>query len=151
RYVTGTFNVPCYLITDKCAIGGGFHYSSNNPDALPSQKPGNIATPRFYCTIPTAANTRPGRASLFGHGLLLAGTPVTSPAYEALASEQDIVMCATDWWGQTTAPYANDLAYDVSTFKDLNRGPPVVDRVQQGVLNTLYLGRLMIHPQGFAS
>ena len=29
--------------------------------------------------------------------------------------------------------------------------PNVVDRLQQGVLNTLYLGRLMINPGGFAS
>ena len=33
----------------------------------------------------------------------------------------------------------------------LNQFPAIVDRIQQGVLNTLYLGRLMINPEGFAS
>ena len=35
--------------------------------------------------------------------------------------------------------------------QDLNKFPDVVDRLQQGVLNTLYLGRLMRTADGFAS
>jgi hypothetical protein len=34
---------------------------------------------------------------------------------------------------------------------NLNGFPAVIDRLQQGVLNTLYLGRLMINPGGLAS
>ena len=70
RIVKGTFQVPCYLTTDDCAIGGGFHYSSANAEAPPTQKPGNMATAPFQCIIPQAAASNPARASLYGHGLL---------------------------------------------------------------------------------
>ncbi|OLE38674.1 MAG: hypothetical protein AUG48_01320 [Actinobacteria bacterium 13_1_20CM_3_68_9] len=147
RYVTGTFTVPCYLQANGCPPGSSFNYSSSKPDALPTQKPGNVATAPFYCIIPNAAATTPGRASLYGHGLLGNGAEVTSGAVEALASEHDFVICATDWWGLSQG----DVAYDISALKDLNNFPPVVDRLQQGVLNTLYLGRLMRTAGGLAS
>ena len=147
KYVTGTFTVPCYLTTDNCAIGGGFNYASSGPDAVPSQKPGNLATANFYCVIPTSAETTPGRPSLYGHGLLGSGSQVTSSAVEALASEHDFVICGTDWWGQSSS----DIPYDISALQDLNNFPAVADRLQQGVLNTLFLARLMHTPDGFAA
>ena len=57
------------------------------------------------------------------------------------------MFCATDWWGLAE----QDTAYDVSALQDLNNFPDVVDRLQQGVLNTLFLGRLMLNPDGLAS
>ena len=147
RYVTGTFTVPCYLQANGCPPGSSFHYSSSKPDAVPTQKPGNVATAPFYCIVPTAAATTPGRASLYGHGLLGNGAEVTSGAVEALASEHDFVICATDWWGLSQG----DVPYDISALKDLNNFPPVIDRLQQGVLNILYLGRLMRTAGGLAS
>jgi hypothetical protein len=44
-----------------------------------------------------------------------------------------------------------DIPYDVEALQDLNKFPPVVDRLQQGALNTQFLGRLMIHPQGLST
>ena len=44
-----------------------------------------------------------------------------------------------------------DVPYDISALQDLNKFPAVIDRLQQGVLNTLLLGRLMANPNGFAS
>ena len=49
------------------------------------------------------------------------------------------MFCATDWWGLSSA----DVTYDIGALQDLNNFPAVVDRLQQGVLNTLYLGRLI--------
>ena len=72
---------------------------------------------------------------------------MTSGAVEALASEHNFVICATDWWGLSQG----DVPYDISALKDLNNFPAVVDRLQQGVLNTLYLGRLMRTADGLAS
>jgi hypothetical protein len=147
RYVTGTFTVPCYLKANGCPPGSGFNYPSSNPDAVPTQKPGNEATARFYCIIPDAAATTPGRASLYGHGLLGSGSEVTSGAVEALASEHNFVICATDAWGLSNG----DVPYDITALQDLNKFPAAVDRMQQGVLNTLYLGRLMRTADGLAS
>ena len=64
-----------------------------------------------------------------------------------MAAEHDFVFCATDWWGLASG----DVSYDISALQDLNRFPAVVDRLQQGVVNTLLLGRLLANPNGFAS
>ncbi len=149
RRVTGTFTVPCYLATAGCAIGGGFNYSSPDPgpDATPTQQPGNVGTAQFDCIIPRVAEGAPARPSLYGHGLLGSRTEVGAGNVQDMASEHDFVFCATDWWGLAQA----DTLFDISALQNLNRFPAVADRLQQGVLNTLLLGRLMANPGGFAS
>lgn len=156
REITGTFTVPCYLNDPGCGPlpttstddGGGFHYGSNSPDAVPTQIPGNTATAQFDCIIPTSASasTR-ARASLYGHGLLGSASEVHAGNVEAMASEHNMMFCATNWWGLAST----DVPYDIAALQDLNKFPQVVDRLQQGVLNTLYLGRLMRTSDGFAS
>lgn len=147
REVTGTFSVPCYLTTAGCGIGGGFNYGSASSGALPTQQPGNLATASFDCIVPRAAVGSPARASLYGHGLLGSRTEVHAGNVQDMASEHDFVFCATDWWGLASA----DTLFDISALQDINRFPAVVDRLQQGVLNTLVLGRLIANPGGFAS
>ena len=147
REVLGTFTVPCYLTTSGCAIGGGFNHSSSGPDATPTQLPGNTGTAQFDCIVPRAAEGSPARASLYGHGLLGSRTEVHAGNVQDMASEHDFVFCATDWWGLASA----DTLFDISALQDINRFPAVADRLQQGVLNTLLLGRLMANPGGFAS
>ncbi len=58
-----------------------------------------------------------------------------------------MMFCATNWWGLA----GTDVPYDIAALQDLNKFPQVIDRLQQGVLNTLYLGRLMRTSDGFAS
>ena len=107
REVTGTFQVPCYLNDTDCSPtpsgttdGGGFHYSSSSPDAVPTRKPGNTATAQFDCIIPTSASAgSPARPSLYGHGLLGSADEVDAGNVEAMASEHDMMFCATNWWG----------------------------------------------------
>ena len=147
REVTGTFNVPCYLVTCGATATTGFHYASDKPDALPVQIPGNVATAPFECIIPsTAGNPTPARISLYGHGLLGSHTEVEAGNVEAMATEHNMVFCATDWWGLAEG----DIANDVTALTDLNHFPSVIDRLQQGVLNTLFLGRPMFNTHGFA-
>ena len=62
-----------------------------------------------------------------------------------MATEHNMVFCATDWWGLAEP---RRPAFDVAALANLNLFPIVVDRLQQGVLNTLFLGRLMLNPQG---
>jgi hypothetical protein len=147
RILKGTFQVPCYLTTANCAVGGGFHYSSTNSEAPPTQKPGNMATAPFECIIPQAAASEAARASLYGHGLLGSAGEVEAGNVKDMASEHDMMFCATDWWGLSSG----DVSYDITALQDLNKFPQVIDRLQQGVLNTLYLGRLMRTSDGFAS
>ena len=147
REVTGTFTVPCYLTTPNCNIGGGFNHSSADPDATPTQPAGSVGTAQFDCIVPRAAEGSAARASLYGHGLLGSRTEVHAGNVQDMASEHDFVFCATDWWGLASA----DTLFDISALQDINRFPAVADRLQQGVLNTLLLGRLLSNPSGFAS
>jgi hypothetical protein len=58
-----------------------------------------------------------------------------------------MVFCGTDWWGLTQ----EDEPFAATVVSNLNLFGVIVDRLQQAVLNTLFLGRLIISPQGFAS
>ena len=144
----GTFQVPCYLTMCGPTSHTGFHYSSNRPDALPTQIPGNVATAQFECIVPLSATPLDrSRLSLYGHGLFGSHQEVTDTWVEALATHYNMTICATDWWGLASA----DEDFDAGIVANLNGFPVIVDRLQQGVLNTLFLGRLMINPHGFAS
>src|ERR1700730_14596517 len=148
RRVSGSFSVPCYLKTCGPTAGTGFSYGSADPHALPTQLPGNVATAQFQCLLPsTAGSPQLARPSLYGHGLLGSRSEVDAGNVRAMAIEHNMVFCATDWWGLAQG----DTSYDVTALANLNNFPAVVDRLQQGVLNTLYLGRLMINTHGFAS
>ena len=147
RRVTGTFQVPCYLNETGCPPGARFHYASHKADALPTRLPGNSISAPFICNIPRAALRHPGRPSLYGHGLL--GTPgeVNAGNVKDMAAEHDMVFCATAWAGMSKEDFGNVAG----ALQDLSKFPTVVDRLQQGVLDFLYLGRLMVHPQGFVT
>jgi hypothetical protein len=148
RAVVGTFNVPCYLVQCGTSATTGFHYSSAKPDALPTQRPGNGAVASFECIIPSSAGApQPARISLYGHGLFGSYVEVEDPWVEALAVGHNMVFCGTDWWGLTQF----DESFAASVVANLSRFPVIVDRLQQAVLNALFLGRLMINPHGFAA
>jgi hypothetical protein len=148
RRVQGTLQVPCYLLACGAGAAAGFRYGSALPDALPSQLPGSIEAAPFDCIVPTAASPRhPARIALYGHGFLSTRAEVEAAWVQQLAREYGIAFCATDWLGQAQA----DLPAFIQALRDVNRLPGIVDRIQQGVLNTLYLGRAMLNPAGFAS
>jgi hypothetical protein len=46
---------------------------------------------------------------------------------------------------------SEDIANAASVLQDVSGMPTIADRLQQGMLNMLVLGRLMAHPQGLAS
>ena len=147
RTITGTFTVPCYLNRVGCPPGSRFHYSSRRPDALPTQLAGNVQQAAFQCNIPRAAFTAPSRISLYGHGLLGSHTQIDETNIQDMSAEHDFTFCATDWSGMAT----EDVPNAISILKDFSGFPSLADRLQQGELNTLYLGRLLAHPQGFAA
>ncbi len=148
RFVTGTFQVPCYLQTCGDTATTGFNYTSTGLYATPTQTPGNVATADFECAIPsTATPSDPARIVLYGHGLLGSMSEVTNAPATDLATGYNMVICATNWWGLA----APDQNFDTQAVSDLNLFPVMLGRLQQGVLNALFLGRLMDNSQGFAS
>lgn len=146
--IDGTFQVPCYLATCGPTAETGFHYSSPSPDATPTQIPNNVATAQFECIVPSSASrSNRARISLYGHGLLGSRSEVESSWVQDLATGHNMVFCATDWWGLAEG----DAPLALKSAGNLNLFPRLVDRLQQGVLNTLFLARLMRSPTGFAA
>jgi hypothetical protein len=52
--------------------------------------------------------------------------------------------------GRQQAPKDCDVPNVATILHDLSGFPTLADRVQQGMLDFMYLGRAMVHPQGFA-
>jgi hypothetical protein len=145
RRVSGTFQVPCYLTSAACGPGGRFNLA---PNGLPAQRAGSFQTANFVCLIPRSAAGASGRASLYGHGLLGDASEATKGKHvHLMGQEHNITFCATDWSGFSSA----DLPNTLGVLNDLSKFPETADRIQQGFLNFLYLGRLMRHPQGLAA
>ena len=141
RRVQGTFEVPCWLQPD-CEAGGRFDLDANG---MP-QRNGTYEA-NFDCMIPRAALSDPARPSLYGHGLLGSAEEVTDDPQQALGDDHDIVFCATDEIGLS----GEDLPNTVGILGNFADFPELADRLQQGMLNEIFLGRLMLHPDGFAS
>jgi hypothetical protein len=144
RRVKGQLVVPCYLSTPDCAEGGHFVIGRNG---LPIRIPGNTMLAAFECDIPWSALDAPGRPSLYGHGLFGSMGEVEAGNVQRMGQDHDVVYCATDWAGMSTT----DLPNTAAILADLSRFPTLADRVQQGMLNFLMLGRAMAHPDGFAA
>jgi hypothetical protein len=169
RQVEGRVTVPCYLNVPGCGTGGVFHYDGQ----LPAAMPGNTAQARFTCNIPrVAADGRRLRPGIYGHGLLGSRGEVNQGQLKRLSNTYGFVFCATDWIGMACTdlpglpPGEEDVA-DLLAGKlvvpdcdipvvgtillDITNFPKLGDRVQQGMLNQLFLGRAMIHPDGLAA
>jgi hypothetical protein len=124
-------------------------------DGLPDRI-GTLTT-NYTCNIPHAAlsgkdfasaasaDVKPGRPSLYGHGLLGDRSEVNQDQLRAFGNEHDMIFCAADWFGFATG----DIANVVLSLVDASFFPVVPDGSQQGMLNQLFLARLLRHPQGF--
>ncbi len=146
RRVTGTFTVPNYLTDDG---GPGNRFTDGRND-LPARN-GELTAP-FRCiishsTLQPDGTANPGRAAVYGHGLLGSEREVSAGNVRAMANEHGFVFCATKWAGMSE----DDVPNAVAVLQDLSKFPTIADRLQQGILNTLFLGRLIVHEDGLVS
>ena len=141
--VQGTFQAPLFMTDD--APGSRL----NLVGGVPAQN--GFATVPFVVEIPQSAVNRggtpvPGRPSLWGHGLL--GTRFQVRSLAPLANTHGFVMGAVDMQGMSQP----DLPSVFSLIQDLSRFHFIPERLHQGFLNHLLLGRLMVDPvNGFDS
>ncbi|WP_239114932.1 hypothetical protein [Planotetraspora kaengkrachanensis] len=143
REVTGEFLVPNFLNQP-----GGPPGSALNRDAYGRPKPfGDDLRAQFQCEIPRAAFSRPARPSLYGHGLLGRATEVRASNVRAMAGEHDFLFCATKWIGMAD----EDIPNVSGVFADFSRFDTVADRLQQSLVNFVFLGRMMITKDGLAA
>ena len=143
QVVEGTVQVPCFL-TSNCAPGSTMVLDKSGK---PVQQ--GIYNARFTCVVPaTATAAHPARLALYGHGLLGKETEiVTGPDVPKMAAESNTVFCATPWIGMS----AEDIPNAVNVLGDFSGMPTLPDRLQQGFVDALVLGRLMANPSGIAT
>lgn len=141
--IEGTYTVPNYLTGDG-GPGQSFNYPSNDLDALPAQN-GTIEAP-FVCNISVATmnSTEPAHLVEYGHGLLGDHKEIDAGNVRAMSNEHNVVHCATKWAGMSE----DDVANAAATLGEFSNFNTMADRLQQGVLNQIFLGRLMTRAGG---
>jgi len=148
RTVRGTFEVPRYL-TGTGAPGSTLNNGRRGLDVLPQRN--GTQTANFVCTVPRLAigpdgAARPSSMSLYGHGLLGTANQVIGVGTRS-ATAANTTFCATDWIGMAS----EDVPNAVAILQDLSKFRSLADRLQQGILNFLFLGRVLKHANGFSS
>ena len=141
--IEGTYTIPNYLTADG-SPGNSFFYSSNTLDSLPQQN-GTIESP-FVCNISVATmnGTEPAHLVAYGHGLLGDHKEIDAGNVRAMSNEHNVVHCATKWAGMSE----DDIGNAVATLGEFGNFKTLADRLQQGVLNQIFLGRLMTRTGG---
>ncbi len=123
----------------------GIRYGDGLPDRIPFL---GTMTTRFLCQIPAQATPdNPALPGIYGHGLLDSRAAVNYDAVPDLSREFNYLFCAVDFFGFATGDIGNVLI----SLADASFFPVVPDGSQQGFVNFMYLARLLLHPQGFAS
>ncbi len=143
RRIQGTYEVPLYLTGDG-STGNTF---ALGPDGRPATS-GATYPARFTCQVPARAIA--GEAAtpvVYGHGLLGSLNEANGSWVGRISAVNNSMYCATDWIGMSS----EDFPTAIAILRDISRFPQLADRVQQGILNTLFLARLLTRPDGFAA
>ena len=109
-------------------------------------------TANFDCIIPHAAVDDPGAEP--GAPVALRARPARArPARSTSAPQRTSPRRTTSSSAPPTrsGSPSGDVPNTIGILADLGNFPELTDRLQQGLLNELYLGRLMVNPSGFLS
>ena len=157
RIIEGRVTVPNYLDRPQQTEGHvrgnqlpydppvpGSRFLDLNLDGLPDQNPveSEVQVP-FTCELPL--NGKENLGLLYGHGLL--GDRGQVDDTESPRRNGPFLGCAADWWGMSTP----DIPTIATIIADMSGFPSLADRAQQGFLNFMFLGRAIVHPDGFAT
>jgi hypothetical protein len=101
----------------------------------------------YVCNLPaTATPDDPADPMLYGHGLL--GTRTQANGFStALLRARNMAPCGVDFAGMSSF----DQLTVIQILQDLSGFGGMPDRIQQGFLNFLFVGRALSHPEGLAS
>ncbi|MDW3221164.1 MAG: hypothetical protein R8F63_21365 [Acidimicrobiales bacterium] len=140
--INGTFETPNYLTGDGST--GSVMNNDGDPDGIPTRN-GSLTT-EFVCTMPAAASAdNPAPVVLYGHGLL--GSRGEALGIGSVGATAGIGFCAIDWIGMSTA----DVGTVIDALGELSAFRSQPDRMQQGHLAWLVLGRLLAGEDGFVT
>jgi hypothetical protein len=143
REIQGTFAAPLFMTADAPAS------RLNLVNGVPTQN--GFGTVPFVVDIPPSVwngtgTPTPGRPSLWGHGLL--GNRFQVHGLAPFANQYGFVMAAVDMQGmsdQDVNTIASQVIPNESNFHF------IPERLHQGFLNHLLLGRLLVDPNGFSA
>lgn len=149
-------NIPCYLNNGNCHPGGTFNFKSNGdvnatPTGTADDPDTGTTGVKFECLIPNSAvsgtDVIPTQNGIFGHGLLGDFTQVSDMIKfsNSEANVSNTSWCATNWAGFSS----DDLGNVIGVLGDVSKFPQLSDRMIQGFVNMIYLGRAMSMPDGF--
>ncbi|HEX3293171.1 MAG TPA: hypothetical protein VHR38_05490, partial [Solirubrobacterales bacterium] len=149
-------DIPCYLNNSDCHPGGTFNFQSNgdvNATSTGTADDPDAGTTgvRFQCVVPNSAVTGTAvnqtQSGIFGHGLLGDFTQVDDMIRftPSEANVSNTTWCATNWAGFSS----DDIGTVLATLGDVSNFSKATDRMVQGFVNMIYLGRAMMHPDGF--
>ena len=142
RIIRGTFEMPKYLQGDGGP--GSVLNNDDDPDGIPAAD--GTMTADYVCVVPKDASADdPAGTVIYGHGLL--GTRDQALDIGMLGASVGLSFCGVDYLGMSAA----DIPSIVGSFEDLTAFRTVPDRLQQGHLSFLLLGRLLASDDGFAS
>ena len=140
RLVEGTFSVPNWM-----TLGGGPGMQLNRDDDGRPEINGVLQAP-FACGIADAVidSVGPANAVVYGHGLLGSHLEVTAADIVAMSNEHNAIYCATKWAGFSD----DDIPTAIAALDELWSFPTFIDRMSQGLVNQLVLGRLVLADNG---
>ncbi len=143
KVVSGTFEVPLYL-DGGGAPGSRMTFSPLNGQPIAS----GTYTANFTCSVPEKG-LESGEAVpvVYGHGLLGSADEAASSQVQHTAATNNAVYCATDIIGLAE----DDLANAAAALSDINQFPSIPDRLQQAMINTLFLARLLTNQNGLGA
>jgi len=141
RKIRGHYMVPCFL-WPTCGSGGTMKLDD---DGLPIRNGWYEAN--MECVVPQVA-VAPGaektRPMVFGHGLFGDASGVNGGPNPPLA-QTGMTICGTDEIGMSNSDVAKVMT---TALQDLSHFNVLTDRLAQGLINELFLARLMYHPDG---
>lgn len=142
RRINGTLEVPLYLTGDGSP--GESFLGVDEAGDLPERN--GTFDVGFLCIVPERALDQPALPSLYGHGLLGSRGEVAR-AGAALARQENVASCAVDWIGMAQ----EDLGNVAGILQEMSGFHTLADRLQQGFLDFLWLGRAMTHDDGLVA
>lgn len=120
-------------------------------DGLPDRVPGvGEMTTRYLCEVKRSVyegTEAPARPGLYGHGLLQSRAGLTYDEGRRMVKRNNFFLCGLDWFGFSQG----DLHNVVISLLDMSNFPTIPDASMQGMLNFMFMARVMQHPAGLAS
>jgi hypothetical protein len=126
QQIQGTITVPDFL------AGGRLQRDSDGRPAA-----GGTRSAAFTALVPRSSAAAPAPLWVYGHGLFSAQDELLRDFGRDTASKGRAVAVATDYYGLSIAE-TGDV---VSAVLDMNKFPAILDRLRQGIVNTLLLPR----------